>query len=233
MGMNQQRRQKKLEKKRTQRNEVKKNLARIISGGMGSVLQKASSWPILDCKATIQVDGILVVSITRRGPEGEIAVGNFLIDIYCLGAKDCFGRIMNSIEYRNYIEKLRERECIAVSPEDARKQIESAVEYARGLGIAPHPDYRIASHIFGNIDASASTRQFQYGKDGKPFYVQGPYESEARVDQILKQLTKSCGPDGFHFMLGGPIGSLRAIDQNSLLDVEETEEGFEDDDQDA
>ena len=42
---------------------------------------------------------------------------------------------------------------------------------------------------------------FEYGQDGKPFFIQGPYETPQRVDQIIASLTRNCGEDNFHYLL--------------------------------
>ena len=36
-----------------------------------------------------------------------------------------------------------------------------------------------------------------FGRDGVPFYVQGPYDNGASV---LRTLTSAVGADGFHFI---------------------------------
>ncbi len=58
-----------------------------------------------------------------------------------------------------------------------------------------------ANEIFGNIAAGACPVKYTYGKDGKPYYINGPYESPADIQRIINTLTKKCGADGFHTML--------------------------------
>jgi hypothetical protein len=86
-------------------------------------------------------------------------------------------------------------------PAAARKLVEGAVEYARALGLPPHPDYARARPIFGDIDPAESTQQFEYGKDGKPFFFAGPHDGPARCRQILNTLIQACGVDGFDYLL--------------------------------
>ena len=43
--------------------------------------------------------------------------------------------------------------------------------------------------------------KYTYGKEGKPFYMNGPYESPADIDRILNTLTKKCGAGGFDTVL--------------------------------
>ena len=77
-----------------------------------------------------------------------------------------------------------------------------AVAYAKELGFRPDPDYRDAMPVLGDADPDACDVQIPLGgKDGKPFFVAGPYDN---VDQIMSKLTRKLGPDGFHFVF--PLG---------------------------
>jgi hypothetical protein len=80
--------------------------------------------------------------------------------------------------------------------------IEGAIKYANQFGFKPHQDYKVPKQIFGDIDPAACPRRFDYGRDGKPFYVSGPHDTPQKSRAILKTLSKQCGPDGFHYMIG-------------------------------
>jgi hypothetical protein len=92
------------------------------------------------------------------------------------------------------------------SPECVRKLVEDAEAYARHLGFEPHPDYQMGRLIFGDVDPSACSTRFTFGHEGKPLYVSGPRDTEARSHQIVTTLNQRLGPDGFHYlvMLDGP-----------------------------
>jgi hypothetical protein len=42
-----------------------------------------------------------------------------------------------------------------------------------------------------------------FGKDDKPFYIQGPSDSPARVERILRALEVRCGEGGYHYIIAG------------------------------
>jgi len=84
---------------------------------------------------------------------------------------------------------------------EARKLLEESVAYARGLGFPPHHDYAKAVRLFRDVKASDSNAAFEFGKDGRPFYASGPYESPERVRQILAILSKTSGPAGPQHMV--------------------------------
>ncbi len=86
-------------------------------------------------------------------------------------------------------------------PAAARKLVDGAVEYALRLGLAPHPNYRIAKNRFGAIDAAECAAEFYFGKDSKPFYVAGPNESAADSRAIIATLIETCGEGGLDYLL--------------------------------
>ena len=78
------------------------------------------------------------------------------------------------------------------------KIIREAIAYAEELGFKPDPDYRDAMLVLGDADPDACDVPIPLGKDGKPFFVAGPYDN---VDQIMAKLTRKLGPEGFHFLV--------------------------------
>ena len=85
---------------------------------------------------------------------------------------------------------------------DARKLLEEAVAYARSIGFQPHADYLTALRLFGDVAAADSQATFEFGKDGKPFFESGPYDTPERCRRIITTLTNTCGPGNFDFMVG-------------------------------
>ena len=149
------------------------------------------------------VDGIGTVYISRFKGSGMVETGVFLVDVYCLGVKNAFFVQNFHTEYdHRFCQRMREQEVTrAISPACARKLIEGSVLYAQQFGIAPHPDYKKACRVLGGIDATTCQDSFTYGKDGKPFFFQGPNDTPERAQWILRQLERYCGQDKFHFMV--------------------------------
>jgi hypothetical protein len=135
-----------------------------------------------------------------------VAAAVFLVDCYCLGVKDAFARILSRFEYESDLYRTTyEMGVRSITPASACKLVEDAVEYARGLGFPPHPDYRKAKPIFGDIDPSASSEEFEFGHSGKPFFVAGPNDDRQRCRAIIATLENNCGPGGYHFLLPADI----------------------------
>jgi hypothetical protein len=73
--------------------------------------------------------------------------------------------------------------------------------YPRDLGFSSHPYYKYDRGIFGDIDLSFCPIKYTYGKDGKPFYIRGPYESLNDAKRIIDKLGNTCGVDNFEYMV--------------------------------
>lgn len=170
--------------------------------------------------------GIGYAAIARVLPDGRIAAGLFLVDAYCLGVKDAFLTVLSPSEFEERIVEGLKAEGLDPAPAPrARKLIEGAVAYARDLGFEPHPDYRDAAQVFGDIDAAECTETFTFGREGKPLYISGPYDSEARIRAILAQLRRRCGEDGAHYIVRtDDLSAADALGPNErLLRIDEDE----------
>jgi hypothetical protein len=209
MAVDARKRQKKLERQRAKKKAERRELARLSAGGLPARLREASAAPVLHCGTTASIwdKGIGQVLISRHLPDGRVAFVVFLVDRYCLGVKDVIMNVAPRAEYQsNLYEKIKVHSpFLPMKPECVRKLVESAVRYADDLGIAPYPDYRIAKTIFGDIPAEACAEEYEFGKDGRPYFFAGPYDTPARCREIMGLLEDRCGPGGYHFVVpAGP-----------------------------
>ena len=206
MTLDQKRLQKKLAKKAAKRKSAlaEKKKRGGFSVTKGQFLWAASVSPIHECLVPRDIfdRGIGDVIISRRMPDGSISASVFLVDTFCLGVKDCFFTNVPRSKYEERIMHLEQNENLEkVAPEYAAKLVENAVAYAKGLGFKPHEDYSMVKKIFGNIDPSLCPTEFEFGEDGKPFYVSGPNQTEADSKRIIHTLSERLGPDGFHYLV--------------------------------
>jgi hypothetical protein len=125
--------------------------------------------------------------------------------------KDALYQIVDARKYAELMEWVQQSPdapLLREHPAYARKLVERAVAYARELGLEPHADYKSASLLFGDIDASACPAHFSFGLDGKPLYISGPNDSPSFQRRVLKQLEKRSGAGGHHFLLSQPEQEL-------------------------
>lgn len=213
MALNQKKLQKKKAKKAAKskaRKATQKQKGLVAAVNRKLAKQKAFNSPIYECWEAGQLFdtnnevGIGSVIMTRKTNDNNILMSVFLVDIYCLGIKNSMVKFFSEEKYRYFLEQMREEKMKTIHPACARKLLEKAEEYAADLGFSPHNEYREAKKIFGDIDSAACPRSFTFGKDGKPFYLAGPFDNPRFKKNVLNTLEKKCGPDGYHYLL--PVG---------------------------
>ena len=70
-----------------------------------------------------------------------------------------------------------------------------AVEYARGLGFEPARGFTATTDQLGSWTGPSA---ISFGRDGKPFFVQGPHDD---ADAVLQALERSVGCGNFTFLV--------------------------------
>ncbi|WP_432832318.1 hypothetical protein [Dactylosporangium sp. CA-092794] len=146
-----------------------------------------AQWAALDPGGFGGADGLANVLIVRQERYSRVSVCGFLVDLYCLGVKDALGP--HSMSSRA-ADDLREEifanfggAPVAAPIELARAVVHGAVEYARGLGFEPHPDFAAAAPYLGG---PAGPSPIRFGRDGRPVYVSGPYDDPHAVIEKLQ-----------------------------------------------
>lgn len=236
MGQHGSRQQKRLAKQKAKRTEKRTQLARGTSNDPSIRLRSVPEWSIVDTLVPTDLweRGMGQVIISRRTPDGNIACAVFLLDTWCLGVKNAMWKILSPAGYAEIVEKIDAvSSLIQVSPEYLSKLVHCAADYAQALGFAPHPDFRHARLLLEGIDPSQCPDIFEFGKDGQPFYFQGPHDSPDKVRRIMQQLNS---PDvGGHFLItvGRPtddaFGLIAQSDADDETDEDDTdEEEFDD-----
>jgi hypothetical protein len=220
MAQDSKKRQKALQRKAAKRKQKKSGFKGLLRLGGGSLLRQAGNWPLHEILLTEdwEAEGnIIQILVARKSTQGQLVIGVFLVDLGCLGVKNAFARPVDAYEYREIRQGFREHQAMK-STRDLNlvaKIIEESVAYARKFGFEPNRDYHKAKLVLGNADPNACPVKIPLGgRDGKPFFVAGPYDN---VNRIMAKLTKAVGPDGFHYLM--PIGP----DTEILLDDEEYE----------
>lgn len=148
--------------------------------------------------------GLVCVLVARRHRYDKLSVCGYLVDVHCLGVKNVIGPdIMDEVELvafrRHFFGAYADHR--AAPFELARQLVLGAVDYARALGFEPHPDYAgAASHLDGPL----ARCDIDFGRDGMPFYVEGPYDD---ADRIVQTLDASVGPVTYRFFRAVRIGA--------------------------
>lgn len=156
-------------------------------------------WPDIT-GAVCGVSGIVCVAVARRHRPQRVSVCGYLVDVYCLGVKDALGPwVMNDRDLPGFLRKFfggfEGGAAPIVAPLDlARHLVWGAIDYARRLGFEPAPDFQPAA---GHLGPWQETSDITFGRNGVPFYLQGPYDDPTRV---VRTLNRSVGDGNFHFI---------------------------------
>ncbi|MFC4011659.1 helix-turn-helix domain-containing protein [Nonomuraea purpurea] len=166
------------------------------SAGLG--VDPARGW--VDEGPESGADGIVCVLVARRHNWDRMSVSGYLVDAYCLGAKNAIGPdVLDDRELARFREFFfGEYQGWQEAPiELARHLVFGSVDYARGLGFEPHDDFAPASEVLGKWEGESA---ITFGREGKPFYVQGPDDDAAKV---LRTLRRTLGDDEFDYLTVG------------------------------
>lgn len=167
-------------------------------------IRRAAATPIRHCLVHEELfdTGIGTLVLTRGVSAVRVAMACFLLDVYCLGIKDVMFRSLDACELEYFITTLRATSpLVNINPNDARKLLRDLVTWAEAIGFSPHRDFVVVERMFGEVRSDTSSASFQFGRDGKPFYVAGPTESPAQIRARLSHLTERFDDDGFHYIV--------------------------------
>jgi hypothetical protein len=163
-------------------------------------------WPGLDDDVE-SPGGLVCVLVARRHRNDKVSVCGYLVDVHCLGVKNTLGPdVMDEVDLiafrRHFFGAYGDH--VPAPLELARQLVLGAVQYARGLGFEPHSDY---TGTVGHLGDPLSGCDIEFGRDGMPFFVEGPYD-DAR--EIMQTLDKSVGPGNYHFLQTLPLSAIGA-----------------------
>ncbi|UWZ36914.1 hypothetical protein Drose_00815 [Dactylosporangium roseum] len=147
------------------------------------------TWAALDPLGTAKsrLAGLANVLIVRQERASRVTACGFLVDVYCLGVKDAVGPLpMGSSAIEQFGRKFFsafDDPPVSVPLELAQAVVHGAAAYARTLGFEPHPDFDAAAPYLG---APAAPSPIRFGREGKPFYISGPYDKPRNVHDTLE-----------------------------------------------
>ena len=202
-------------------------------------ISQAASWKLDKC--WINTDwqdhkSLNQLVVTRRNGAGHIAAALFMIDLGCLGIKNADTRgFADEFQFQNeLLEHVEETQDLQFCSIDfAAKMVYNAMAYARGLGFEPHKDARKAIRFLADAQPENCPDLIPLGgEDGKPLYINGPYDDETK---ILRTLNRTVGEGNYNFTMMtddlSDFGDLEIPDDLRVLLEEALEKsGFDDED---
>jgi transcriptional regulator with XRE-family HTH domain len=146
-------------------------------------------------------EGLAEILVTRV--EGnQYLVAMYLVDYWCLGVKDASRPLkLNRQKYEALIKKIYapfQSGTREITLEEAQSIIFGSVDYAAQLGLKPHRDFEAAKAHLGK--PPEKLLPIEFGREGKPCYVSGPYDNPER---ILAKLRETVGEGNFDCVILG------------------------------
>jgi hypothetical protein len=197
------RKRRKALKKRTTSKRDRRQVRAAGATSVRSLIRRARDYPIEGCWAMDgwEEGGMTVIVIARRQPNGNIAYGGYMVDLYCLGLKNtfCNADIPTTTFHREVMpQAFGDEPPVEISPALAHEIIYGSIEYAAQYGFRPQRDYRLSQYILDPQDAHPRTGTVEFGHEGKPLFVSGPYDN---VDAILRQLERTAGEGNYDYIV--------------------------------
>ena len=161
------------------------------------ILQRASTFKVcrcLICKESLEA-GLKAIVVARLLPNLRYLYASYIVDTYCLGLKDTLCRINADFDEIQHTLEFIPAEWIDCNYEVARTIILGGIAYASSLGFAPNEDWSQSKYVIEFERPYA--KNYEFGREGKPFYVQGPNDD---ADKIMRQLKNKTKGD-FHYII--------------------------------
>jgi len=168
----------------------------------GLDLSSAPGWAATDPRGVdgSGTEGLVSILLARQDRASRTTVCGFLVDVYCLGVKNAIGPLgmgVGSVDsYRGAYFRAYDVPGVPIPVEVAQHLVRGAVAYAHDLGFEPHADFAAAAQHLG---VPTDPCPIRFGRDGKPFYVGGPYD-DSRA--ILRTLDITVGKGNYSFLTG-------------------------------
>ena len=142
--------------------------------------------------------GGLGLVIVARSVSNRFRFCSYLVDYWCLGVKDVISpRQMDRYKYEQFLQHaygMYPEGYAEITLQQAQDIIFGSIEYAATLGLTPHPDFIPAKDHLGEWNHKT---ELEFGRDGKPFFMAGPYDN---VNKIMRTLTQTVGTNDFNFI---------------------------------
>jgi hypothetical protein len=175
----------------------------VAWAGSKNILEQARDYPLLECwiDREWKENGLARVVVARQQADDRVLYGVYLVDYYCLGVKDCLWKA--DVSFSTFHKRLPQmvgtpERC---EPSLAHQLIYGAINYAQRWGFQPHADFKAASQILEPRGSLPEKHDIEYGNDGKPFFIAGPYDNSRWV---INKLVETAGEGNFDYLM--PLG---------------------------
>lgn len=161
---------------------AEKRKSELLAATLPEQVRRAADSPIQHCllsEGSFEC-GMGTLVLARGLASEHLKAGVFLLDLFCLGIKDVMFRSMTGEELEEFVEVMGATAPLEpIEPSHARKLLRDLAIWAQAIGFAPARNFAVVERLFGDVSAEACDATFQFGREGKPLYIQGPSEEPA------------------------------------------------------
>jgi hypothetical protein len=195
-----------MKKRRKQKQAApKKHLSALSTLSPHALIRRARTFPIIECLISrdwqLDTTQLTQIVVAREQPNQGVVFGVYLLDRACLGLKNTFCNADFSLA--RYRQELVQKVASATPlekcpPELAHQIIYQSIDYAAQFGFKPQKDFKLAQFVLEPRGVLPEPYALTFGKNGKPFFVAGPYDN---VQAILAKLEATAGPDNYVYVV--------------------------------
>lgn len=169
------------------------------------IRKKARTLPIHECwvNTNWKESQMVQTIISRKHQNGNITMCIYLVDLMCLGIKDTYYLYnLTESKYKEHIYNISENMAFEQCEYAiAHNIIFSGVKFATKFGFKPLKDFSsVTKYMLEEDNDKIESIHIECGENGQPLYMRGPYENDAKVQQIVNQLDKSAGEGNYRFI---------------------------------
>ena len=167
------------------------------------ILQKGRMLEFYECiiNSDWEEKGMAVVTVCKKMPSGKLIFASYMLDLYCLGVKDSTVDFnIDEEEYRSLLEKFYPDGYQKYNPDFVHNLIYGALDFAEELGFKPHSDFKLTEYLLNPDLINNGIDDIEFGKNGKPLYVSGPFDNPEQIIGILK---RNVGEGNYDYIMGG------------------------------
>ncbi len=202
MTTDRKRAQKAADKKKKREKRLREQRAQTRAAQQGSakreLLGHSADLAVAECVVSKgwQERGLAHLLVARQSPGGDLLVGGFLVDTWCLGLRDTV--ILPGISAEDYENRVKTGlfhdpvEFEPCPPGVARALVEGAIGYAEQFGFQPNKRWPESRRVFAGLEAKP--KGLSFGRQGRPCLVKRPGLQTAALE---RRLERSAGPGNF------------------------------------
>ncbi len=163
---------------------------------------KARNLSIKKCliNADWQDAGIASIVVVRQHINGNITVGMYMADLFCVGVKSThFYFNISEDEFSNLAQLMAKNYQITECDYSlAHNIIYGSVAFAQDYEIPPHKDFNLTKMILEEDDDDVPLVDIEFGREGMPFLISN--SDDPKMKFYHSQLLKYAGEGNFHYI---------------------------------